>query len=247
MHPRGVVARLALLAPLALLAGCASPMGAEDLAMMPGLVHSLIEAGTCGRDSVHPKSPSDVAAGHEDALKRIRLGIVKNPNRARWSSPIDKEDVDEREDENLMLAEYAKETGLFGDVVVVDSIAKGQADYLVSCSVDCTYYLRADGWGYACNIFPWCMGGFLFGLPYRDSTALYVGQAEFYDCRGEAPELVAGSLASNFKKWSAISLYTKPNYYGMRCMRPIFDQILDDFIVKSGALGAPSCPAEEGK
>ena len=114
--------------------------------------------------------------GNEAILERHSVAVLANPARGAWGSRVDDEVLDEREDENRLLAEYLEDLDLFAEVTVIDRLAGCSADFVVSCSVDCMYTIELDGLMYVWN----CMTlglGFLIGWPHQDSAAFYVGRS----------------------------------------------------------------------
>jgi hypothetical protein len=97
------------------------------------------------------------------------------------------------------------------------------------------YAIDLDGWIYLWNCVTLGMG-FLIGWPHQDSSAFYVADAVFYDNRSGRPELVAGSIAENYKEWYCDNIYWRPSFYDGYALEPLFDQFLYDFLVRSGCL-----------
>jgi hypothetical protein len=199
-------------------------------------------------DSMSVPDYSSLAEGREDILNQLTIGVLRNPNRAAWNSKVAGDFVDERVDENVLLAEFLLETELFKDVVLVDTAIRSDHDFILTCSVDCIYSIDLDGWMYTFNCLTLGIG-FLLGWPHQDPSAFYVSEALIYDNRGSAPVVVTGSLAMNYKEWYCDNIYWRPDFYGASALEPLFEQILYDFLSKSGCFAeeAESGRAAEGE
>lgn len=202
-----------------------------------GLLVVLAWLAGCASNSIYIPDVDDVIAGKEETLKNVTIGVWRNPHRAVWNSPINGRALDWRQDENVLLAEYLAAQELFADVQLVDSLQQvPRVDYVISCSVDCIYTVELDGLRYFLNIFPLCGLGFVLGLPYEDSSALYVAQTVVYDMSATPPRAICGSLAENLRTWYWDNIYWRPDFYGASAMKPLFAQILYDFVTRSGCL-----------
>lgn len=169
----------------------------------------------------------------EEVLKGLTIGVLRNPYRSRWQSAVDGEFADKRTDENELLAAYLKDTDLFGDVVLVDGKDATGADYVISCSVDCIYTIELNEAVYIANCVTLGVG-FLLGVPHQESSAFYVAEAVVME--GKTGEVVSGSLAENYKTWRYDNMYWRPNFYSPGTLSPLFEQILYDFLTRSGCL-----------
>jgi hypothetical protein len=192
-------------------------------------------------DSFTPSDYDALLEGRRDALKDLRIGVLKNPSRQGWSSEVEGEILDERVDENVLLREFLMDTDLFGDVSVVLDPFQARCDYYISVSTDCIYDIQLDGWMYAWN---WMLlgFGFLVGWPHQDSEASYVTEAIFYqvepteDGKGGHSLLVGGSISTNHRTWYGDNIYWRPDFYGLSAHEPMFEQVLFDFLTQSGCL-----------
>lgn len=241
---QAVVAVLALLVACSA-TGCQSLLGLKNLTGI-GFVEGFFQPFVGGTSTLRGRDPWDIANGHESALRRLTVGCLKNPHRSAWKRELEiggTQADEEREDENELLAEYLRGLDMFAEVRVVNSAAADGCDFVISLSVECVQADRIDGWAYAFNIFPYCGFGFLLGFPYRQCSAMYVGQAVVFDVRGGRAEPVSGAMASNFREWPAVNLYYTPNYFSGWNLEPIFEQIAGEFLLRSGCLA----PAEEAK
>ncbi|MFO0982910.1 MAG: hypothetical protein U1E76_14460 [Planctomycetota bacterium] len=186
-------------------------------------------------DSLSPPSHAALVRDHQSSLSRLRVGVLTNPNRARWQSPVDGELVDERADENWLLASFLGDANLFGEVLAVDSLDDSRADFVISCSVECLYSIEIDSWMYTFNCVTLGLG-FLLGYPYQDPSAFYVIQAVFYDRRGGAPQIVGASMGTNRKEWYCDNIYWRPDFYDRDSLDALFELVLHDFLTCSGCL-----------
>ncbi|MHC4469540.1 MAG: hypothetical protein ACYTDY_00465 [Planctomycetota bacterium] len=190
-------------------------------------------------DTLSPSDYRDLVEGSESSLEELRIGVLRNRNRDTWNSMVEGEDVDERIDENLLLRDFLDETGLFGDVVVVDDPFEAGVDYYITCSADCMYDIQLSSWMYAWN---WLLlgTGFLLGWPHQDSEASYVTEAVFYQVSEEGgkrlPVLAGASISTNLRTWYGDNIYWRPDFYGASALEPMFEQILYDFLAQSGCL-----------
>jgi hypothetical protein len=177
----------------------------------------------------------DLVQGAQAELKQLSVAVLRNPNRGRWTSVVDGEVLDERPDENALLAEFIEDQEIFGQVVLIDSLSQAEQDFILSVSVDCIYQIELDGGIYVWNCITLGLGTFL-GWPHHDSSAFYVAEGVIYDNRGERPQLVTGSLVENYKEWYCDNIYWRPDFYDLDELEPLFEQILYDFLTRSGCL-----------
>lgn len=174
-----------------------------------------------------------VLEGRKPELAGISLAVLRNPNRGTWTSRVEGEIVDEHPDENLLLAEYLEGCGLFKEVKVVSSLSDASQDFILSCSVDCIYTIELDGMMWIWNCATLGIGA-VIGWPHHNSAASYVLEGVVYDNRGEVPFIVTGSIVENYKEWYCDNIYWRPTFYGYGALKPLFKQMLYDFLVDSG-------------
>ncbi|MEW6745721.1 MAG: hypothetical protein AB1486_23475 [Planctomycetota bacterium] len=219
-----------LAAGLLVMPGCA-------LLYPPPTTLFLFPALELSSDTLSPESYGELVDGHEAQLRTLTIGVLENPNRRQWSSRVAGDIVDERPDENALLAEFLGDTGVFGEVILVQTPADSRADFVLSCSVECLYNIELDDWMFTFNCITLGIG-FLLGWPHQDPEAFYVAQAVFYDSRGDDAVVVAGSLVTNHKEWYCDNIYWRPDFYEDDSLEPLFRQTLYDFLARSGCLGA---------
>lgn len=189
----------------------------------------------CSTSSIYTSDYENISYGHESHLKKLSIGILKNPSREFWDSEVDGHVLDIRKDENELLYNYIKDLEIFGKVFFIESM-DADVDYIISCSVDCKYSIKTDGTMYFINTIMTLGIGYLLGLPYQDSQASYVVNAVFYDNRGNRPDPVSGTLAYNYKNWYFDNMYWRPDFYSDSALEPLFERVLYDFLAKSGCL-----------
>lgn len=214
--------------------GCSTPLGLKNLCGV-GLVEGWIQPFVGGTSTLDARPALDLVGPARERVAGLRVGVLRNPARASWSATIDGEVREVREDENALLADFLRSAGIFKEVTLIDRLDEG-VDWAVSLSAECIYEQRTDGWAYALNILPFCGLGFLLGFPYEYADAVYVGQAVFYDCRGDHPEISGGGFATTYRQWPAINLYYTPAYYSAWNLRPVLAQILQQMLAHSGCM-----------
>lgn len=227
---------LTVIAALPLLQSCAAmfytPVAPAALLVMP-----IVQPTS---NSIDSPSPYAVAEQNPSLVKSLRLGVLANPHRETWDSPAgDLGQVDERADENALLAEHLQSSGMFGSVRLIQGMDDTKdIDFAISCSVDCVYSVRLMKASYMYN---WMLLGigFLIGLPYQDSSASYTADAVFYQ-RDEKGNLVTcgGTIAHNERVWFCDNIYWRPGFYGSSALAPLFDSITYDFLTGSGCMAA---------
>jgi len=217
---------------LAVLLGCPS-CALLHPPLAGALVYPFIEPAS---DSLDPEDPEDVADDFEDAVERVRIGVLRNPYREAWRSEVGGEQVDDREDENALLRDFLDDTDLFREVVLLDRASqRPDLDVYVACSVDCIYEIELDGWMYAFNWLTLGLG-FLAGYPHQDSSAFYLAEATFYELRDGRLQAVGGSLNCNQREWYGDGIYWRPGFYGEDALEPLFEQLTCDLLRETGVL-----------
>jgi len=120
-------------------------------------------------------------------------------------------------------------------VVVVDSPRSAGQDFIIACSVDCLYEIELDQTMYLINCVTLGIGT-LIGWPHHDSSAFYVAESIVYDNQGEKPTVITGAIAVNYKALYCDNIYWRPDFYEDDALRPLFRQILYEFLANSGCL-----------
>ena len=186
-------------------------------------------------NTISVPSYDDLVIGKEPVLKKLTIGVLANPNRSAWQSKVDGEYVDQRIDENKLLAEFLQDSGLFARVEMVNNVKNSGTDYVISCSADCIYTIELNSFIYTMNCLTLGIG-FLLGVPYQESSGSYVLESVIYDTRDGKDDVIAGSLAENYRCWRYDNMYWRPGFYGYSALKPLFQQVLYDFIIRSGCL-----------
>ncbi len=186
-------------------------------------------------NSIEPQSYKKVARENGDLLETLSVGVLKNPSRKGWNSRVEGEIVDERIDENVLLAEFLEDEGIFGSVALIDSIQDSSHDFIITCSVDCIYNIELDGCMYLMNCITLGIGS-IIGWPHHNSSAFYVGESIVYDNRGDEATVVTGTMAMNYKEWYCDNIYWRPSFYDDYALEPLFEQMLYEMIVNGGCL-----------
>lgn len=184
-------------------------------------------------DSFSAPDYDDLIDGCDSVLENVTVGVLRNPSRGQWNSTVEGYVKDVHVDENILLAKFLEDEGLFKRVVLVDSLGRSSEDFIISCSVECIYHIDLDEWMFVWNCLTLGIG-FLIGWPHEDTSAFYVAEAIVYDNRGGEPEVVTGSLAENYKEWYCDNIWWRPSFYAGYALEPLFEQILYDFLAKSG-------------
>lgn len=198
-------------------------------------------------NSIDVPSTNDLIEQNRDILKLTSVGVLQNPNRGEWKSKVEGEVRDEHPDENVMLAEYLRDKDIFSEVMIIDSPSNATQDFIITCSVDCIYDIDLDGTMYTVNTYFTLGLGYLIGWPYQNSSAFYVIEGVIYDNRSGTPEVAAGTLAENTKEWYCDNCYWRPSFYAAYAAEPLFDQVLYDFLTRSGCLAGPVVPEERSQ
>ncbi len=214
---------------LAILSGCSFSFSTYPLAPL------LLPIMGGSTNSISVPSYFDIIQNQESRLKELRIGVLSNRNRSDWNSKVDGQILDTREDENKLLCDFLLNSGLFKDVILKKNFKSGDVDYIISCNVDCIYTIELDGFAYTMNCLTLGIG-FLLGVPYQDSSAFYVAEAIVRDGKNDTQEVLSGSLSENYKVWRYDNIYWRPDFYGYSALKPLFNQILFDFITRSGCL-----------
>jgi hypothetical protein len=206
-----------------------------ELLYLPPATWVVFPVAEISDNSMDTPDTSRLIRGSESKLRQVSVAVLRNPNRDSWNSTVEDEVLDERPDENALLARFLKNQKIFKEVVLVDSISTAKQDFIITCSVDCIYTIELDGWMYVWNCLTLGIGSVL-GWPHHDSDAFYVAESVVYDNRTKPPQLVTGTLVENYKEWYCDNIYWRPTFYGYAAMKPLFRQILYDFLARSGCL-----------
>jgi len=211
---RTALAAAVALAAIAPAAGCSSPFLSSE--------------------TLSPTDFDDVVDEHAPTLATLRVGVLARPA----TEPSHHESS---RDDATLLARHLAGEGVFERVAVTDEARPDEVDYLIDCSVECISTRDLHSIAAYLYGFPGLGLPFLFGAPYASASAFYVAEATFYRSGEDGLEPVGGSVAVNRKEWSFINLYWEPDFFDPGELEPLFDQVLADFLVRSGALA----PREE--
>lgn len=217
------------------LALCLLLTGCAEILYLPPASWFYFPIAEVSSDSIDPQDYDTLADGNEDVLQSLSVGVLRNNSRTTWSSRVEGEILDERIDENVLLAEFLQDEEIFGQVDLIDSIQDSNHDFIITCSVDCLYNIDLDGWMYVMNCITLGIGS-IIGWPHHNSSAFYVGESIVYDNRGEEATVVTGTMALNYKEWYCDNIYWRPGFYDDYALEPLFEQMLYEMIANGGCL-----------
>ncbi len=220
---------------LPILVTCLLLTSCAEIIYLPPASWLVFPIAEISSNSIEPQDYRKVAEENGDLLETLSVGVLRNKSRKGWNSRVEGEIVDERIDENVLLAEFLKGEGIFGDVVLIDSIQNADQDFIISCSVDCIYNIELDSCMYMMNCITLGIGS-IIGWPHHNSSAFYVGESIVYDNRGDEAAVVTGTMAMNYKEWYCDNIYWRPSFYDDYALEPLFEQMLYEMIINGGCL-----------